>query len=722
MSIERSVRILLTGCAAAALAASAAHATDDAQAPAPPANSDQVTPPQNPDQSDIIITATKRPERARQISGSVTAFSEAQLESLGANSLADYLSRTPGAVFNAALPGDSTAIIRGVATTTSIAQAQGTTGYFIDEVPLTDPFYSAGIPDIDTFDVNNVTILRGPQGTLFGSASLGGAIDYQAARPDLDSFDLHLRGGLESAGGGGLGFGAHAMANIPIANGKFAVRGVITRRRDAGFVDNVGTGKRDTNAADTLGGRLLATWAPSSSTQINYLFLRQTEKTGDIGSTEPELGGDRKDTLVPEPFKFHATIHNLRLDQDLGFATLTATGTRHLKRFSSIQDFSGLVPDFAPVSFLEGGTSKGNTFEIRLASPTGQRFEYLVGAYHDSTRELIVDTLDSPVAEPLFGTSTLLEAPVRIRGRESALFGEGTLHFTDRLKAAVGGRLFKTKLDTMTTQSGPFVGGTITTEGGSRETGFSPKASITWQPDRDHLVYALVSKGFRFGGPNIATDPTFDIPRQFKSDSLVNYEVGARTNLLDRRLQLDATLFYVDWSDIQVTQTSPGGFTFTANAGKARSKGFEASLRYVPSEALQFQAAITYLDATIRRPFNSGGTILPSGTRLPGASRWQISDSVIYRIGRSPLHPNLAISHRYISRAPGELSPDPVHQGGYNLIDLRASADVGKFNLAAYVDNIGDARGVTQGTTSLRGPIQFLVPPRTIGITLDYRL
>jgi outer membrane receptor protein involved in Fe transport len=143
---------------------------------------------------EIVVTATKRPERVRDISGSVSAYDQAALESLGAESFSDYLTRTPGVVFNAGVPGNSPATIRGVATTTGIAQAQGTTGYFINDVPMTDPFYSAGIPDIDTFDVDNVAVLRGPQGTLFGSASMGGAVNYQAARPDLANFDAHFRG------------------------------------------------------------------------------------------------------------------------------------------------------------------------------------------------------------------------------------------------------------------------------------------------------------------------------------------------------------------------------------------------------------------------------------------------------------------------------------------------------------------------------------------------
>src|SRR5678816_350233 len=131
---------------------------------------------------EIIVTATKRPEAVRDISGSVSAYSGEQLEELGAETMADYVTRVPGVVFNQDTPGDSTITVRGVSTGQD--PGQGTTGYFINDVPLSDPGFSIGTPDIDTFDVDNVVVLRGPQGTLFGSGSLGGAINYQAARPD----------------------------------------------------------------------------------------------------------------------------------------------------------------------------------------------------------------------------------------------------------------------------------------------------------------------------------------------------------------------------------------------------------------------------------------------------------------------------------------------------------------------------------------------------------
>ncbi len=290
---------------------------------------------------EVIVTATKRPEPVRSISGSVTVLTGEQLETLGAQSFADYLTAVPGVVFNAQTPGLSPIVIRGVSTTTGFDQGQATTGYFINDVPLTDPTFILAIPDIDAFDVNNVTVLRGPQGTLFGSASLGGAINYQAVIPNLTEYQMHVQTTVDSVHGGGTGGAGKIMVNVPLISDVLAVRGVYVYRDDAGYIDNIGTGQTNTNRTTIRGGRLEVTWKPSATTTVNYLYLQQNEDTEDNNYVEPSLAGPYgKDTLVPEPFGFTTTIHNLRLDQDLGFGTLTATATYHRKSQNEFSDAS----------------------------------------------------------------------------------------------------------------------------------------------------------------------------------------------------------------------------------------------------------------------------------------------------------------------------------------------------------------------------------------------
>jgi outer membrane receptor protein involved in Fe transport len=699
---------------------------------------------------EVVVTATKRPELARKLSGSVSAMTGAQLEAIGANSFADYLTSTPGVVFNAAVPGQSTVTIRGVSSTVALDQGQGTTGYFINDVPLTDPYYSVAIPDIDTFDVDNVSVLRGPQGALFGSASLGGAIDYQAAKPNLSHYQAHLQGTVDGVDGGGTGGSGKAMVNLPLIEDTLAVRGVYVYRKDAGFIDNIGTGVKNANETLTRGGRIEATWTPSAKTTINYLFLNQIENTNDQGDAEPLAAGPlKKATLFPERFYFTTRINNLRLDQDLGFATLTATATYHEKTQDFGDDytnlFAPLVPGAGPVKVGETGYAKGSTFEVRLASPAGQRLEYVVGAFYDITREYFDETISAPRAAAsiqstfggLFGPNIgAIGAPGNVffsgvtpfKGTEAAIFGEASLHLNDQWKVTFGGREFETKSSDINQTSGFYElisAGVLssTLKGAQDESGFTPKGSITWTPSRDILVYGLISKGFRFGGPNInPSTPTAPIPPTFGSDSLINYELGARTNWFGNRLQLDATAFYIDWSNIQLRLYTPTGLAYGANAGKATNYGLETTGTWRISSGLTFQTNLTYLDAKLSENFNpgGGGAIVPKGSTLPGASKWQVSSTLSYTWAEGPFTPTFLLTNRFISHAPGNFS-NGVRQGGYDLVNGRITSHFKTVDVSVFVDNITNSHGITSGANL--GAVQnYLVTPRTIGITVEYKM
>ncbi|TGX48742.1 TonB-dependent receptor [Sphingomonas gei] len=730
---------LLLSAAAIALVSGQACA----QSAAAPANA------QDRDDKEIVVTATKRPEAVRDISGSVTAHTGEQLEKLGADSMADYLTRTPGVVFNPSTPGGGNVTIRGVSTTTGQESGQATTGIFINDVPLTDPAFSIGTPDIDTFDVDNVAVLRGPQGTLFGSSSLGGAVNYQAAKPDLDRIGARGQATLRDTRQGATGGAGKVMLNAPIVEGKLGVRGVFVYRRDAGYFDNLGTGRSDVGRTRTYSGRILATWRAGESTTFNYLYLEQRQDTDDVGYQLPGLGELRKSSSLPEPASYSTLIHQLRLDQDLSFATLTATATRHKKSFSYTSDMTeALSPalfGLAPVSNFGAGTSKGETFEIRLASAPGGSFEYLFGAMYDRTAMKqgqniyaagLADLLD--VAGPGLGLPAgagqqlapgdlLVNAQFPATARELALFGEGSYRLGDQWKVTLGGRLFEQRLTNASDAYGTFVlltqgSYTQTTSDTRRFSGFSPKASLTWTPGEDLMVYALASKGYRFGGSNLITFP--GVPASYDSDSLWNYEIGTRADFLDRKLLLDLTGFYIDWSNIQLKRKA-AGIDYADNAGDARIFGVEASVTLRPTRWLNLSTNLTYLDAKLSKTFDPdpsdpSDTIFPKGTRLPGAAKWQVSNTLSYDLADAALAPSFVLAHRYVSRSPSQLE-GTTSQGGYSLFDARAGVNFGPFGATVFIENIGDKRGIA--TSAVVPPIQqYIVRPRTIGITLDVKL
>ena len=702
----------------------------------------------------VEVTAPKLPQPARTVAGSVTIVSGAQLDEFGAQSFEDYLTRVPGVVFNAGLPGLSTAVIRGVSTTTRLDQGQGTTGYFLNDVPLTDPYFAVAIPDIDTFDVDNIAVMRGPQATLFGSASLGGAINYQAAVPDLTGFHAHLQGTFASTAHGANSNSGKGMVNVPLVTDRLAVRVVFIYRNDGGYIDNIGTGIKDASSTLVRGGRAEILWAPAEGSRVSYLYLKQVEDTADDPYQEPVLAGPlAKTTLFPERYVFTTVINNLRLDQDLGFGTLTATATYHQKARNSVTDvteaFGPLFDNqLRPITGSEASHSNGTTFEVRLASPSGERLTYVVGMMRDLTREFILDQFHAPgarqyataVYDPIFGPGfgagaapddSLYTNILRSEGDERAVFGEGTYHFDEHWAVTLGGRLFDTQINGSTSATGLLEYLATNTQvlsfsysSPERSRGFTPKASITWNATPDIMVYALADKGFRFGGPNInppsATNP---FPHSYAPDSLWNYELGTRTNWFDRRLQLDATAFYIDWTNIQVRLSTPSGLAYATNLGAAANYGLESSALWRPTPAFTFQGSLTYLNATLKQPFHSGANLEPAGAVLPGASKWNISGSVSYQWLSLSLQPSILIADRFISSAPAGFGfVAPLSQGNFNVLDSRVSASIKDVEATVFVNNITDRRGVTNASYYPGSPIQqYIIRPRTVGLTLNYR-
>lgn len=702
---------------------------------------------------EVIVTATRREESVRDVSGSVSAVSGKQLELLGAQSFADYIQRVPGVTFNEFQPGTSHVVIRGVATNSGNVQGQGTTAYYINDIPLTEPGWTIVIPDIDAFDVNRVEVLRGPQGSLFGSASMGGAINYIANKASLTGFDAALEGTASGTKDADIGFGLKGMINVPVVTDKLAVRGVYSYRSAPGYVENVTAGGNSDITVE--GGRFSAVWTPSADTELSWMTLYQRTEAEDAPYRNPALGDLKRSTNLREPNETEVTIHSLRLDQDFGFAKLTAIAAYQEKSQDFVFDltsargfFNGLLGTNLtdPLYVESGGESEGKSLEVRLASQGEGPFQWVIGGMYFESDKFLYEQLGSTnvqaalnaSGDPRFGPgSGAIYSPdnrifnafyTQVAAKETALFGEASYELTPILKLTAGGRLYKTEVSNLSGIRGYDTGGLLVLDpvATDEDEGFSPKVSITLTPTDTFMVYALYSEGFRFGTPNMQGVTPFPIPSGSKSDSLRNVEIGVRKDFLDKRLLLDVTVFNIGWDDIQIRAYTPPPVVvaYATNGGEARIRGVEAALSWRVTPQFDLQASATYQNARLEEAVDLGGSVVPEGARLPGSSDWSASATGVYRFA-GEWQPTLLASYRYVSEGisdPNSAVPGatPNKQGDYGIADLRFSMTFDKLKVTAFGDNLFDERGITRTLPEDNGLSQGVVRPQTFGVTFNW--
>lgn len=705
----------------------------------------------------VIVTAAKREQSVREVPASVSAITQQQLQDQGAQSLADYVQKTPGVVFNSYQPGVSHVVVRGITTSAGNPQGQPTTGYFLNDVPLVEPGWTIAIPDIDAFDLNRVEVLRGPQGSLFGSASMGGAVNYIANLADASGFDAAVEAGVSSTRNADLGYTLKGMVNVPVKQDVFAIRAVAQQRSAPGYIDNHGTGKDGANDLSVSGGRLSMVLTPNEATTLTWLSLLQTIDSDDNAYRIPELGDLVRHTSTPEFTETEIELHSLRWDQDLGWGTLTALASRQEKsqdwRFDLtpyLDFYNGLhgTDSDGPLFVNSGGTSTGDSFELRLASADSERFEWLVGAMVFDTEKDLHEQLGAPgyaaqldaSTDPRFGPGTgAVVSPdgdvfnafySKVTGKEQALFGEASIHFGPQWTLGVGGRAFKTRVRVVDSAVGvdiyplPFLETAVTE---TEESGFHPKVSLRYRPNDRFMVYALRSEGFRFGVPNNSSVTQHDIPDGSSSDALVNHELGFRADLAGGRFLLDATLFHIDWSDIQLRlQTPEPVVNYAGNGGKASSKGVEVSAQWRPSAAFDWTGSVTWQQARLDEDvFILWYGTAPKGSRLPGSADWSVANQFNWRFDGA-YAPTLMLSHAYLSEGISDLNSAvpgvaPNEQGDWHQLDARFRMSFGNTDVTLFGTNLADERGVTRTVPEAYGLGQGILRPRTFGVTVHWR-
>ncbi|TCM35430.1 TonB-dependent receptor [Novosphingobium sp. ST904] len=705
---------------------------------------------------DIIVTATKRELKLSDVPMPISAVSGDQLKAMNANSLADYITRLPGVVFNDYQPGISEVVIRGIAATTYHEQGQTTVGYYLNEVPLVEPGFPIGIPDIDTFDLQRVEVLRGPQGTLFGTSTLGGAVNYVAAVADPGKFDAAAEGLLGSTrnASGQLNYAAKAMINLPLVKDQLAVRVMALQRVDAGYLDNPGIGVNGSNDYRTRGlrGSLVAT--PNDTTKLTFLTTYQDTRLDD--QTYLDLDNPYvRDTPRAEPQKTDFWMNSLRLDQELPFANLTVLGSITEKHNTTLFSYpyayvTGVTTGDDAAYSLGKANANIKSFETRLASKDGGPFQWLIGFSYMKAKKHSADRIyqggaaDFIDANPdLYGgySGDLIAPNDAIYGYLSdtsnenwGVFGEASWEFVPTVTLTLGGRYYNTRNSAeITNAPGSLAPGSYTIAPSSfgvkqKEDGFTPKVSLSWKPGETMLAYATYSQGYREGGPNPNAAILTGIPTSYKSDTVDNYEAGVKTSLFGNRLTIDMAAFHIEWNDIQARlfTDAPYYYSYVTNAGGAKIDGVEFSGALQINSIVSFSSNVTYQDARLSKflpdTFAVGGGY-DKGTTLPGSSKWSVANNLRFELADVTGAPSLEIAHRYLSKAPVAFGND-ARRGGFNVFDLRASMGLGEnIRVMAFANNVFDKFGILNAPfTSQAVPAGSIIRPRTIGVKLDWSL
>ena len=720
--------LLMLCCASVPLGVSS---TAFAQSSPPPqaGNSDEAQ------VGDIVVTAQKRSERLIEVPLSISVVQSAKMASQNLVKLEDVVARVPGLATNTGEFGQVQIAIRGV---TTGGLNNSTVGVTIDDVPVGGTtiasYGNLFVPELDPGVIQQVEVLRGPQGTLYGASSLGGLLRYVTADPRFDTTSGSVAVSATSVDHGEVGFGTRAVLNLPVAsNAALLVNGFF--RRDPGYVDDASRGLKNVNRADNFGGRAALRLRVTDTLSVKLAALFQ-KTTGD-GSAQIDadrslniLSGYNQTRLVNTGgFSNEIKLFTGTVDLDLGFATATSVTGYGIYHNAYSQDGTEYLSYLPPIAIGRNDVGVDVRFdnrlkkfsqEVRLASPSNQTLEWLVGGFYTNEKARILTSFLA--VEPATGAVLGDMYPGVGPGsyREYAAFASLTYHFTDRFDLQAGGRYGhndQTSLNVVS--SGPFAG---TSGGKSSENVFTYSVTPRFRISPSQTLYARLAAGYRPGGPNASG---LGLPPTYNSDSTLNYEIGYKANLFDRMLSIEAAIYRIDWKDIalQVIDLSTG-FPYFTNGGKARSQGFEFSSTLRPIQPLTLGVTVGYADAKLRDDIPAIPGSPMKGARLPFSAPWSASFSADYDVALgAETTASLGFNVNYLDKRRGSFNDyGQVTYASYATADVRASLQRAGWKLSMFASNIFDKRVAVGGEQISPGNPRFgliINRPRTIGIDLS---
>lgn len=688
---------------------------------------------------EVVVTAEKKSERLQDVPLPVTSVRSESLAERNQFRLQDYSAQVPGLSLTSNDGAGAPMIaIRGIA---PASFGNPTVGVMIDDVPFgSSNAFGGGFvtPELDPADLARIEVLRGPQGTLYGAASMGGLLKYVTVDPSMDALKGRIQAGVSSVHNGtDVGMNVSGGINAPIGD-TVAVRASGFTRREPGYIDNSQSGERSVNETHVDGGHLSALWRPSELFSLRLSALYQkNELRGEPLTYYGSGAEDLQQRFLPNSgtvdreFSAYSAIATV----DLGTFDLTSVTGYNVTDLLAVHDNTFNLGEVTALAFptpntLDSGWVKTSklTQELRLNGPLGEHFDLLFGAFYthekSPTRTIYtaVDEQARPIGQLGLFTSTSKYA-------EWALFADLTYRLNDRFDVQIGARESRMKQRFRGMDSGLWVeliqettSPNIYPNAEATDSAFTYLLTPRFKITPDVMLYARFASGFRPGGVNQGFVPD-GLPRNFKPDETLNYELGIKGDALDRKVTFDFSVYYIDWQDVQTSLLNPdASFSYYSNGGEAKSQGVELSAQFAPVRGLRIGAWGAWNDAVLTRdmPENSV-TFGLEGDRLPFTSRVSANATVDYDFPLGPLDASLGAIVTYVGDRIGPFQPSPDRQKypSYTTADVRSRLSLDSWSATLYLNNVTDRRGLVGGGLGSYFPDTFaVIQPRTIGLSV----
>ncbi len=635
---------------------------------------------------ELLVTATKGAKAVdvSKVSLSLAAYGQRDLDDAGVKTVQDLFTRTPGVNFtrqSAFGTGFTSIAIRGVQSRTS----QPTTGVYIDDTPLysfgnnTNLGGSNAYPIV--FDLARVEVLRGPQGTLYGSGSEGGSVRFITNEPSVTHTSFYGRSELSATEDGGANYEAGGAMGGPIVQDRLGFRASAYYRHDSGYVDHcvpavamagcLSVAQTDSNTMDTSVFRGALMWKPtdwlSIEPSVHYQKFHQANPSEiELGISNPDKGIFRQAHSKDEPITDQLFIPSVKIEAELPGVVATSTTSyvwrknRFYTDYTVYQDFFFFDNPYpltgAPDDYglgIYGITQNDFSQEVRLASSNpGSRLTWVVGAFYDASREVdyahvihpdlpnLIQSIYGATISQVLGVDPYLGTYVAFNNvqtsdKQEAIFANADYQVTNTVKVTAGGRYAHYSEHVNSFIAGPFNGTNGETFiGDTSGNTFDPKLAITFQPNDMSLFYVSGAKGYRPGGYNpqvnnaqphcqdVLASEHLAVPRTYGPDSIWSVEAGAKERMLNDRLAIDFSVYHTNWDNIQLSEQIAGcGFGAILNLGSAETKGFDLNVQSKIGEHLKFDLAVGYTDGYFTNNASVGpDQAVTKGDKISGLS------------------------------------------------------------------------------------------------------